>query len=167
MFGWLFSSAGAAGDLNVGDAAPGFSLPDQYGKTHTLAQYHGKWVVLYFYPKDDTPGCTEEACHFRDDIAQLNKLGVQVLGVSLDSQASHAEFAKKHGLPFPLLADEDATVATAYQALTNLGIIKFTKRHSFIIDPHGNLARIYRKVDTSRHSDEIIEAVKVLQGRPE
>jgi len=168
--GWLliftsliFSASCAAEELKIGQAAPEFNLPDQYGKTHTLATYQGKWVVLYFYPKDDSPGCTEQACRFRDDIAQLNKLGTQVLGISLDSQSSHAAFTKKHGLPFPLLADEEGTTAAAYQALTKIGPIKLAKRHTFIIDPQGKLAQIYRKVDTSKHSTEIIEAIKTLQ----
>ena len=164
MFAWLFSANSHAAELTVGQAAPDFSLVDQYGKTQSLAQYAGKWIVLYFYPKDDTPGCTEEACHFRDDIQQLQKLGVQVLGVSLDSAASHAEFSKKHGLPFPLLADTDGTVCAAYQALFALGPIQFAKRHSFIINPQGKIARLWRTVDTATHSAAIIQAVKELQA---
>lgn len=164
MFAWLFSANSHAAELAVGQTAPDFSLVDQAGKTQQLSKYAGKWIVLYFYPKDDTPGCTEEACHFRDDISQLQRLGVQVLGVSVDSATSHAEFSKKHGLPFPLLADTDGTVCAAYQALFTLGPIKFAKRHSFIITPQGKIARIYRKVDTATHSVDIITAIKELQA---
>jgi thioredoxin-dependent peroxiredoxin len=164
MFAWLFSASSHADDLTVGQAAPDFKLVDQAGKTQQLSLYAGKWIVLYFYPKDDTPGCTEEACHFRDDISQLQRLGVQVLGVSLDSAASHAKFSEKHGLPFPLLADTDGTVCAAYQALFSLGPLQFAKRHSFIINPQGRIARIYRKVDTATHSTDIINAVKELQA---
>lgn len=164
MLGGLFSVTGHAADLEVGQAAPDFSLQDQSGKTHSLAMYRGKWVVLYFYPKDDTPGCTEEACHFRDDTSQLQKLGVQVLGVSLDSISSHVKFAEKHRLPFPLLADDTGRVCGDYQALFSLGPIKYAKRHTFIINPEGKIARIYTKVNTTTHSMDVINAIKQLQS---
>ena len=142
--------------------APAFSLPDQNGKVHTLADYAGKWTVLYFYPKDDTPGCTKEACSFRDDLAQLEKLGAQVVGVSVDDTDSHARFAQKYHLPFPLLADKDGKVADSYGALTNLGLFKIARRYTFLIDAQGKIAKAYLNVDTSRHSQEIIDDLKRL-----
>lgn len=144
----------------VGDTAPTFSLVDQSGKIRKLEDYLGKWVVLYFYPKDDTPGCTKEACSFRDDLKQLEKLGAQIIGVSVDDSESHAKFASKYHLPFPLLADQDAKVAESYGAVNNLLIIKIAKRYTFLIDPSGKIARVYLDIDTSRHSQEIIDDLK-------
>lgn len=167
LCGALFWMAGAVGaDVPAaGSAAPEFALPDQGGRTVRLADYRGKWVVLYFYPKDDTPGCTEEACAFRDDLAKLTQLGAQILGVSVDDTASHAAFAKKHGLPFPLLADVDAGTATRYGAVKDVWVTRFAKRYTFLIDPQGRIARTYLKVDTSRHSAEIIADLKQLTGK--
>ncbi len=164
MFFWI--RFGQAGDLpQVGQAAPAFRLPDQDGNNRSLADYQGKWVVLYFYPKDDTPGCTQEACLFRDDLHKLTRLGAQVIGISVDDSASHAEFAKKYHLPFPLLADKNGAVAESYGALMNLGLVKFARRYTFLIDPQGKIARNYLKVDTSRHSGEIIEDLTRLKGQ--
>jgi peroxiredoxin Q/BCP len=117
---------------------------------------------LYFYPKDDTPGCTQEACTFRDDLNQLTAIGAQVVGVSVDDTNSHAKFAKKYHLPFPLLADRDGKVAESYGALLNLGLIKVARRYTFLIDPEGKVSRLYLSVETSRHSKEIIEDLKKL-----
>ena len=156
-----FSTIGFAGTVpKIGQSAPEFSLPDAKGEPHKLADYAGKWVVLYFYPKDDTPGCTKEACSFRDDLSQLDKLGAQVIGISVDDTDSHAKFAEKYHLPFPLLADKDGKVADSYGALTNLFVIKLAKRYTFLIDPQGNIAKTYQSVDTSRHSQEIIDDLK-------
>jgi len=157
--------AAAAGVPAVGSPAPEFSLPDQAGRTVRLADFRGKWVVLYFYPKDDTPGCTEEACAFRDDQAALTLLGAQVVGISLDDSASHAAFAKKYSLPFPLLADTEAKVSASYGAVTNLVVAKFAKRYTFLIDPQGRIAKAYLNVDTSRHSAEIVADLKRLASR--
>jgi peroxiredoxin Q/BCP len=158
--------ASLAADLPAqGQAAPAFNLPDQSGTLHTLQQYAGRWVVLYFYPKDDTPGCTQQACAFRDDLRKLTALGAQVIGVSVDDTASHAKFAAKYHLPFPLLADKDGAVATRYGALRNFGVVKFAKRYTFLIDPQGKIARTYLKVDTSRHSEEIISDLTKLTAR--
>ncbi len=148
----------------IASVAPEFALPDQNGRTVRLADFRGKWVVLYFYPKDDTPGCTEEACTFRDDIAKLNVLGAQILGVSLDDSASHAAFAKKHNLPFPLLADTEAKTAARYGAVTDLWVARFAKRYTFLIDPQGRIAKTYLKVDTARHSGELIADLQHLQS---
>lgn len=152
-----------AGGLAVGDPAPAFELVDQDGELRRLADYRGRWVVLYFYPRDDTPGCTAEACNFRDDVPRLRQLGAQVLGVSMDSRESHAAFAAKHHLPFPLLADRDGRVARAYGAFFGLGPLRFARRHTFLIDPEGRVARVYRKVKPGSHSDEVVAAVVALQ----
>ena len=149
--------------FTVGAAAPAFALKDQAGKVHALADYRGRWVVLYFYPKDDTPGCTTEACNFRDDLHTLRALNVQVLGVSMDDSQSHARFAEKYRLPFPLLADTDGVATRAYGALWSLGPVKFAKRHSFIIDPEGRLAKIYRDVKPETHSRELQKDLVELQ----
>ena len=148
-----------------GQTAPAFNLLDQNGKTHALNSYLGKWVVLYFYPKDDTPGCTQEACAFRDDLHQLTSLGATVIGISVDDIVSHAEFAKKYHLPFPLLADPKGEVAQHYGALLNLGITKIARRYTFLIDPQGKIAKAYFKVETSRHSKEVIEDLKALTAK--
>ena len=162
VFGWLMASQLArAGDVpKVGEAAPDFNLPDQNGQMRSLQEFSGKWLVLYFYPKNDTPGCTKEACAFRDDLHQLTDLGAQVVGISVDDSSSHAAFAKKYKLPFPLLADTHAEVAERYGVLLNLLFRKIAKRYTFLIDPQGRISKVYDKVDTSRHSKEIIEDMK-------
>lgn len=158
--GWTSARAAlpAAGAL-----APDFSLADQSGNPRSLSEFRGKWVVLYFYPKDDTPGCTEEACKFRDDIFALKQMGAQVVGVSLDDSASHAQFAKKYSLPFPLLADPSGAVTRSYGALPQGS--RYAQRYSFLIDPAGNVAKVYTSVETSRHSVEVIEDLKRLSKR--
>jgi len=152
-----------AADLpKIGSPAPDFNLPDQNGKLHTLQDYRGKWLVLYFYPKDDTPGCTEEACAFRDDLHQISAMGAQVVGVSVDDTSSHAEFAKKYHLPFPLLADKTTETADRYGALRNFFMLKVAKRYTFLIDPQGIINKEYLSVETSRHSKEIIDDLKKI-----
>src|SRR6266566_1220421 len=152
-----------ADELAPGEPAPTFTLKDHEGARHRLEDYRGRWVVLYFYPKDDTPGCTTEACNFRDDLPKLRALGVQILGVSVDSVQSHAAFSAKYSLPFPLLADADGDVAKRYGALWGIWPIRFAKRHTFIVDPTGRIARIYRDVKPEQHSREVMEDMKVLQ----
>ena len=166
-FGWFMANKLVhAGEVpKVGSVAPDFNLPDQNGQIHTLKEYSGKWLVLYFYPKDDTPGCTKEACSFRDDLHKLVALDAQVVGISVDDSSSHAEFAKKYSLPFPLLADKKAEVAERYGAMTNLVFTKIAKRYTFLIDPQGKIKKVYQKVDTSRHSTEIIEDLKKITGK--
>jgi len=160
----VFLLGAQAANLNVGDPAPSFELMDQNGKLQSPSDYRGQWLVLYFYPKDDTPGCTTEACEFRDDIAILKRMNVVVLGISLDDVESHLEFATKYHLPFPLLADRRGDAARAYGALWSLGPVRFAKRHTFIIDPEGNLAEIYRSVTPRTHSDEVIARLEVLRS---
>jgi peroxiredoxin Q/BCP len=162
LVGFVFNPV-LAGDLKVGDVAPTFSLPDQNGEMHSSAQYIGQWVVLYFYPKDDTPGCTTEACAFRDEYKVISAQNTQVVGVSVDDVDSHAEFSEKYSLPFPLLSDVDGKLAKGYQSLVDIGPINFAKRHSFIIDPEGKIAQIYRSVNASLHSQQVIADLKRLQ----
>ena len=153
----------AAPILKSGDDAPNFTLPDNQGRQVSLSDFKGKWVVLYFYPKDDTPGCTTEACHFRDDFKLLENLGAQVVGMSIDDSFSHKKFAEKYNLPFPLLSDASGEVASLYGALNNFLVIKLAKRYTYLINPQGKIAKIYLSVDTSKHSQEIIEDLKKLK----
>jgi peroxiredoxin Q/BCP len=162
---WRGVAHGAADVPNVGAMAPDFKLPDQHGSVRTLADFRGKWLVLYFYPKDDTPGCTEEACTFRDDLHKLAELGAQVIGVSVDDTMSHQAFAKKYDLPFPLLADDKGVVAASYGSLRDFGLVKFARRNTFLIDPQGKVAKVYLSVSTSRNSQEIIDDLKRLASR--
>ena len=161
-----FSVVSLAEPPAVGAPAPGFSLPDQAGNTRTLTEYQGHWLLLYFYPKDDTPGCTTEACALRDHITVLNAMGAKVVGVSLDDVASHAEFAKKHELPFTLLADEQAVVTKKYDALRDLMVMQFAKRYSFLISPDGNIAKRYLEVDPDEHANQVIADLKHLLADP-
>jgi peroxiredoxin Q/BCP len=157
------STANAADAPKAGDAAPAFTLPDQDGKTRSLADFRSKWLVLYFYPKDDTPGCTEQACTFRDDWHKLAGMGAEVVGVSVDDIGSHLAFAKKFSLPFPLLADTSGEVAGRYGSIYGLGPLKFAKRNTFLIDPQGRIAKVYLSADTSRNSQQVIDDLQVLK----
>ncbi|HXZ95467.1 MAG TPA: peroxiredoxin [Burkholderiales bacterium] len=157
--------ARADGTPKAGEAAPDFSLPDQNGTVHNLHDFRGKWLVLYFYPKDDTPGCTQQACTFRDDLQQLTAMGAEVVGVSVDDTASHADFARKYHLPFPLLADQNGEIAERYGSILNLGIVKFAKRNTFLISPQGKIAKVYLKADTARNSKQVIDDLKVLAAK--
>ena len=141
-----------------------FSLPDQNGKVHSLSSYKGSWVLLYFYPKDDTPGCTKEACGFRDSLNDLKKHNVFVLGVSADSVSSHQKFAKKYNLNFPLLSDEKKEIIKAYGAF---GKKKFMGKEfegilriSFLINPEGEIVKKYDKVKPEVHAKEVLEDIK-------
>jgi len=158
------STASLAEQVASGDAAPDFELSDQDGQLHSIEDYRGKWVALYFYPKDDTPGCTTEACEFRDNIFAFKNLDCQVLGVSLDDAESHKEFSEKHGLPFPLLADTEGTTADAYGVKTKMVGIAYAKRQTFLIDPEGNIARHYVDVDPDTHSQELLADLEALQN---
>ena len=158
-------AAASAAEVAVGEVPPDFRLQDQNGQWHTLAQHKGQWIALYFYPKDDTPGCTKEACAFRDNIFAFEELGAIILGVSLDDVKSHAEFAKKYSLPFPLLADTDGKVAEKYGVLNNLGVIKIAKRQSFLIGPDGRVVKHYDKVDAEKHSAEVLADLKALGAK--
>lgn len=146
-----------------GSAAPDFALPDQNGRTHRLGDYAGRWLVLYFYPRDDTPGWTREACRFRDDIGVLDDLDAAVVGVSVDDARSHAGFARKYQLPFPLLSDPDGQTAAAYDSLLNLGVVRFARRRTFIIAPDGRIAARFDKVDPADHAQEVTRTLRTLQ----
>lgn len=150
--------------LAVGQAAPYFDLEDTKGQQVNLHQFKGQWLVLYFYPKDDTPGCTKEACNFRDDMHKLEKLGAKVVGVSVDDKQSHTIFSKKYNLPFPLLADTEGKVADAYGALTSIGPVKMAKRYTFLIDPNSHVAKTYFNVEASTHSQQIIVDLQQLKS---
>ena len=151
------TSVGIANDqITVGGPAPEFELPDQDGQLHSLEDYRDRWVVLYFYPKDETPGCTTEACEFRDNIFAFRDLNAQILGVSLDDIESHKAFAENHGLPFPLLADVEGTAATAYGVKTRMLGMQVAKRQTFIVAPDGSIAKHYEKVNPAGHSQQVL-----------
>ncbi len=153
-----------ASELKIGDKAPDFSLKNESGKTVALKALRGKPVVLYFYPKDDTPGCTKEACGFRDFMAPIRKTGAVVLGVSLDDEASHQKFIAKYDLPFSLLVDEDIKVSKAYGVYVQKNMYgkKYwgIERSTFVIDAEGKLSAIFRKVKVDGHVDEVLAALK-------
>jgi thioredoxin-dependent peroxiredoxin len=146
----------------VGGPAPAFELPDQQGEIRRLEDYGGKWLVLYFYPKDGTPGCTTQACEFRDNIFAFRRLGAEIVGVSLDDVDTHREFAEEHSLPFTLLAD-DGEVAREYGVLRNFGMVQLASRQTFLISPEGIVARHYDKVDVNAHSAEVLRDIELLR----
>jgi len=153
-----------AGDAPaVGSAAPEFTLNSQEGTPVSLKDYSGQWVVLYFYPKDFTSGCTIEAHNFQRDQPLYQQKKVVVLGVSVDSADSHKQFCTKEGLNFKLLADTDHKVSSAYGSLTNLGLVKFAARHTFIINPDGKIAKVFTEVNPNKHSEEVLSALAELQ----
>jgi peroxiredoxin Q/BCP len=148
----------------AGQPAPAFSLPDQDGKAVSLADYRGKWVALYFYPKADTPGCTTEACEFRDNVFAFEAIGATIVGVSIDKVVDQKKFADKYSLPFPLLADSEGQVAEAYGVVRNLGVMKIAKRESFLIDPAGRVVKHYTSVDPKTHSAQVLADLKQLMA---
>jgi len=150
--------------IEIGHKAPEFSLLDSKQKRYALSDYQGQWLILFFYPKDNTPGCTIEACQFRDNYADISAMNTVILGINTDNSESHSHFIDKQHLPFPLLSDETGAISKQYGSLFKLGPIKFCKRHSFIIDPQGNIAKIYRKVKPVTHSQQIISDLKLLQN---
>lgn len=153
--------------VSVGKKAPAFELADQDGTVHKLSQYEGKWVLLYFYPKDDTPGCTTEACTLRDNLPKFTDVEAVVLGVSTDSVTSHRKFADKYELPFTLLADEEKKTVNDYGVW---GLKKFmgreymgTQRTSILIDPAGVVAKIYENVKPAEHAAQVLADLRELQ----
>ncbi|NOR79665.1 MAG: redoxin domain-containing protein [Methyloprofundus sp.] len=149
--------------IELNQPAPDFLLNDAHGALHKLEDYQRHWLVIYFYPKDNTPGCTKEACALRDDSDKFTRLNTKVIGISTDNSKSHLNFSTKQSLPFTLLADPDGKVSSAYGALFKLGPVKFCKRHSFIIDPTGKIAKIYRSVSPGLHSQELLKDLQELQ----
>ena len=155
----------AAGTQEVGALAPAFKLQDQAGKWHSLSDYKGHWVALYFYPKDDTPGCTTQACSFRDNVFAFKKENAVILGISVDDVASHKAFAEKHGLPFTLLADPDKAVTKEYGVLkTYMGVMEMARRDTFLIDPDGKVAKHYESVEPEGHSQVVLDDIKALKA---
>lgn len=157
----IFSQSQA--EILLGQSAPDFTLADQHNKQHTLSDYQGRWVVVYFYPKDDTPGCTTEACSFRDAINHIVAKRAVVFGISLDDVESHQRFSKKNNLPFSILSDPDGKVAKQYDSLGDYWVIKFAKRNSFIINPMGDITKIYKSVDPQTHVTTLLKDLSNLQ----
>jgi len=161
LFFFLITGTSIA-EINTGQTAPNFNLQDQNGNWHTLDNYKGQWVVLFFYPKDQTPGCTTEACNFRDNIFEFQKLNTQILGVSLDDIESHQAFSEKYSLPYPILADVNKECATEYGVLGKFMMMTIAKRQSFLINPEGQIVKHYKKVDPDTHTKEVIIDLKQL-----
>ena len=157
-------SLASLAQIKVGSKAPNFTLSDQNSIQHQLSDYEGSWVILYFYPKDDTPGCTTQACDFRDAVKRIIASKSNVFGVSLDSVESHKRFADKNKLPFSLLSDESGEVSEAYDSLNNFMSFKSAKRNTFIIDPDGKVAKIYLSVKPSTHSQMVLNDLNQLQN---
>jgi peroxiredoxin Q/BCP len=155
--------------LQPGDPAPDFTLPDQNGVPHALSDYRGGWVVLFFYPKDDTPGCTREACSFRDRYAEIQALGATVIGISVDPVSRHARFVTKYSLPFTLLSDAEKEIVREYGVWGEkrfMGrVFDGSHRVSFLIDPEGRIARVYPKVKPDQHTEEVIRDLVELQTK--
>lgn len=152
--------------LHQGDLAPDFTLDDQNHQPHTLSSYRGQWVLIYFYPKDDTPGCTTEACGLRDNFPEFQNVSAVILGISKDSVASHQKFTEKYDLPFTLLSDPDHKVLKTYDAWGEKSFMgKLTigiRRCSYLIDPNGKIAKIYPKVKPPEHAEEVLKDLQEL-----
>jgi thioredoxin-dependent peroxiredoxin len=146
----------------VGTEAPDFTLNSQEGKPISLHDFRGKWVVLYFYPKDMTTGCTIEAHNFQRDMAKYEAKNAVIVGVSVQDEKSHQEFCAKEGLNFKLLADTNHEVSEKYDSLTNYGVAKLSARHTFLIDPTGKVRKVWTDVDVKKHSDEVLAALDEL-----
>ena len=152
-------AAGADAIPAAGQAAPTFTLPSQEGAQISLASFHGKWVVLYFYPKDMTPGCTIEAHNFQRDLKQYEAKNAVIVGVSVDTPDSHKTFCTKEGLTFRLLADPEHKVVDAYGSLGHFGLMTIANRNTFLIDPQGKIVKVWTKVDPKVHSEEVLAAI--------
>lgn len=175
MIGWIIVAIGISAALmlwrsnvktslnrpRVGEPAPAFTLPDQQGRSRSPEEYRGRWLVLYFYPRDDTPGCAEQAGRYRDAMLELEAHGAAVCGVSVDSSDSHADFARKYRLGFPLLADRKGDVARIYGSLRDFGLIRFATRNTFLIDPEGTIAKVYVGVSAARDTQDVIGDLKL------
>jgi thioredoxin-dependent peroxiredoxin len=165
MSAFAISAAAFTDPPEVGKPAPTFSLTNQEGKQISLSDYKGKWVVLYFYPKDFTSGCTVEARNFQRDIASYEKANAVILGVSVDDATSHKSFCEKEGLNFKLLADTEHKVSDSYGSVMDYQGKQFSARNTFIIDPKGNVAKVFLKVSPMKHSEEVLAALAELQKK--
>lgn len=154
--------------LKLNESAPDFSLPDQDGKLHKLSDYRGKFVLIYFYPKDDTPGCTKEACSFRDNLPQFGNIGTAIIGISTDTVLSHKKFVQKYKLPFTILADTDKKIVKQYgvwQPKKFMGReFLGTVRSTFLVNPKGKIVKMYEKVNPSTHVQEVIKDLENIKG---
>ena len=148
----------------VGKEAPGFNLQDQDGEWHDLEDYRGTWLAIYFYPKDDTPGCTTEACNFRDNIYAFKAIGASVVGISVDDVESHREFSGKYKLPFTILADEEGETAQAYGVLRDWKLIQIASRQSFLVDPDGVIVKHYEDLNPDTHTQEVLADLEALMA---
>lgn len=146
----------------VGNDAPGFRLQDQNGDWHDLADFRGKWLAVYFYPKDDTPGCTTEACNFRDNIYAFKAIGAEVVGISVDDVASHKEFATKYKLPFTILSDVGGQTSDAYGVLRDYKLMQIASRQTFLVNPDGIIVKHYADVDPETHTEQVLGDLKSL-----
>jgi peroxiredoxin Q/BCP len=148
----------------VGTAAPAFKLQDQNSEWHELSDYQGGWVAVYFYPKDDTPGCTTEACSFRDNIYAFKAIGAEVVGISVDDVKSHEEFSTKYKLPFTILADVEGKTAESYGVLTDYKLMKIASRQSFLVNPEGVIVKHYDTVDPDTHTEQVLADLQALMA---
>lgn len=154
-----------AGDPpQLGSNAPGFKLQDQNGEWHDLADYRGKWLAVYFYPKDDTPGCTTEACSFRDNIYAFKGIGAEVVGISVDDVGSHKEFSTKYKLPFTILADVGGQTSDAYGVLRDYKLTQIASRQSFLVNPDGIIVKHYDQVDPESHTGQVLADLQKLMA---
>lgn len=161
--GAYFLLRGGAKAPEAGTAAPDFSLKSQDGSSVSLKDFRGKWVVLYFYPKDFTSGCTVEARNFQRDLAEYERRNAVIMGVSVQDEKTHGEFCAKEGLHFRLLADTGRSVSALYGSLMNLGVTKLSARHTFLVDPDGVIRKVWLDVDSSKHSTEVLASLDALE----
>ena len=159
----LIACSSSGDQIRVNAVAPDFTLLDQTNEKRSLSDFRGQWLVLYFYPMDFTPGCTTEACSFRDNWRQIESMDASVVGISVDDTMTHKAFAQKNKLPFTLLADPEGVVAEKYGALYLFMGVKMARRHSFIIGPEGRVRKVYTHVDLDDHAEQVIEDLEALQ----
>jgi peroxiredoxin Q/BCP len=147
----------------VGESAPDFDLPDQYGDRYALEDFSGRWLVLYFYPRADTPGCTTEACNFRDNIYAIRGAGAEVVGISVDTVEDQRAFSDKYKLPFPVLSDIGGEASSAYGVLREMGSMDFAGRETFLIDPNGVVVKHYKRVDPETHTQDVVADLETFR----
>lgn len=165
LLAWLGAATAAEGPA-LGTPAPDFKLQDQNGKWHELKNYRGKWLALYFYPKDHTPGCTTQACEFRDNVFAFREADAAIVGISVDDVESHKKFSAKHGLPFPILADSSKRTAKAYGVLKSyFGAMELARRDTFLIDPQGRIVKRYSDVDPKGHSQIVLNDIREFKKK--